>query len=60
MAESAVLLAHEVGPEQPVRQWLFSLPFPLRVLFASRPETVGWVLGIGHRLISMPTSKVWW
>lgn len=60
MAESAALLVHEVGPEQPMRQWLLSLPFPLRVLFASRPETVGRVLGIVHRLISMPTSKVRW
>ncbi len=44
MAESAALLVDEVLPEQPVRQWVLSFPFPLRFLFASRPE------GAGYRL----------
>ena len=45
MAESAALLVDEVFPEQPVRQWVLSVPYPLRFLFASRPrrtaETAG-------------------
>ncbi|GHM57628.1 hypothetical protein ECZU51_62980 [Escherichia coli] len=46
MAESAALLVDEVLPEQPMRQWVLSFPFQLRFLFASRPEIMGWVLGI--------------
>ncbi len=41
MAESAALLADEVFHEQPVRQWVLSVPYPLRFLFASRPEVMG-------------------
>ena len=41
MAESAVLLVDEVLPEQPMRQWVLSFPFQLRLLFASRPEIMG-------------------
>jgi hypothetical protein len=37
MAESAALLVDEVFPEQPVRKWVLSVPYPLRSLFASRP-----------------------
>ena len=37
LAESAVLLVDDVFPEQPVRQWLLSFPYPLRFLFATRP-----------------------
>lgn len=32
MAETAALLADEVLPERPLRQWVLSLPFALRVL----------------------------
>ena len=46
MAESAALLVDEVLPEQPMRQWVLSVPFPLRFLFASRPTILGQVLGI--------------
>ncbi|MGB5279143.1 MAG: transposase zinc-binding domain-containing protein, partial [Gammaproteobacteria bacterium] len=35
MAESAALLVDEVLPEQPMRQWVLSFPYPLRFLFAS-------------------------
>ena len=52
MAESAALLVDEVFPEQPVRQWVFSLPYPLRFLLASRPEVMGKVLGIVYRCIA--------
>ncbi len=47
MAESAALLVAEVLPEAPVRQGVLSFPFPLRFLFASRPEIMGEVLAIG-------------
>jgi hypothetical protein len=40
MAESAALLVDEVFPEQPVRQWVLSVPYPLRFLFVSRPEVM--------------------
>ena len=52
MAESAALLVDEVFPEQPVRQWVVSVPSPLRFLFASRPEVMGRVLGIVYRCIA--------
>ena len=52
MAESAALLVDEVLPEQPMRQWVLSFPFPLRFLFASRPEIMGRVLGIISRVIA--------
>jgi hypothetical protein len=49
MAESAALLVDEILPEQPMRQWVLSFPFPLRFLFASQP---GRVLGIVYRVIA--------
>ena len=52
MAESAALLVDEVFPEQPVRQWVLSVPYPLRFLFASRPDIMGAVLGIVYRAIA--------
>ena len=52
MAQSAALLVDEVFPEQPVRQWVLSVPYPLRFLFASRPDIMGAVLGIVYRVIA--------
>ena len=52
MAESAALLVDAVLPHQPIRQWVFSVPFPLRFLFASRPAIMGRVLGIVYRAIA--------
>jgi hypothetical protein len=57
MAESAALLADEVFPEQPVRQWVLSFPYPLRFLFASRPAIMGQVLGIVYRCIATHLVK---
>jgi len=57
MAESAALLVDEVLPEQPVRQWLLSVPYPLRFLFASRPAVMGEVLGIVYRCIATHLTK---
>ena len=50
MAESSALLVDEEFPHQPVRQWVLSFPFQLRLLFASRPLITGQVLGIMHVL----------
>jgi ribosomal protein S27E len=52
MAESAALLVDEVLPHQPMRQWVLSVPFPLRFLFATRPGIMGEVLGIVYRVIA--------
>jgi len=52
MAERAALLVDEVFPEQPVRQCVRSVPYPLRFLFASRPDIMGVLLGIVYRVIA--------
>jgi len=33
-------------------EWVLSVPFPLRFLFASQPTVMGKVLGIVHRAIA--------
>jgi ribosomal protein S27E len=38
MAESARHLVGEVFGARPVRQWVLSFPYPLRLLFASSPK----------------------
>ncbi|EHH6627144.1 IS91 family transposase, partial [Escherichia coli] len=40
-----------------MRQWVLSFPFQLRFLFASRPEIMGWVLGIVYRVIATHLVK---
>ena len=52
MAESARHLVEEVFGPRPVRQWVLSFPYPLRLLFASKPDAIGPVLGIVHRVIA--------
>ncbi len=47
----------EVFPVQPVRQWVLSFPYPLRFLFASRPEIMGQVLGVVYRCIATHLIK---
>ena len=37
MAESAALLVDDILPERPHRQWVLSLPFPLRLLVVKNP-----------------------
>lgn len=46
------MLVDEVLPHQPMRQWVLSVPFPLRFLFASNPEAMTGVLGIVYRTIA--------
>jgi hypothetical protein len=57
MAGSAALMVDEVLPRQPLRQWVLSFPFPLRFLFASRPEIMGRVLGIVYRVIATRNQR---
>ena len=57
MAESAALLVDEVLPQQPMRQWVLSVPFQLRFLFASQPTIMGKALGIVYRAISTHIVK---
>ena len=52
MAETAAHLIEHVLPEQPIRQWVLSFPYPLRFLFATRPAVLSKVLGIVYRAIS--------
>jgi len=52
MVESAALLVDEVLPARPIRQWVLTVPFPLRFLFAAYPELMSRVLGIVTRAIS--------
>ena len=52
MADSAALLVDEILPYQLMRQWVLSVPFPLRFLFASQPAVMGKVLGIVYRTIA--------
>ena len=52
MVESAALLVDEVLPEKPIRQWVLSVPFPLRWLFASKPEMLSKALLVVTRAIS--------
>ncbi|TVS11994.1 MAG: hypothetical protein EA419_06405 [Wenzhouxiangella sp.] len=52
MADGAAWLVDEVLPERPIRQWVLSLPFPLRFLLAIHPALMGRVLGIVYRVIA--------
>jgi ribosomal protein S27E len=40
MVETAALLADEVLPERPLRQWVLSLPYALRFLLATDPAAL--------------------
>ena len=51
MAEGAALLLDQVLPREPLRQWVLSVPFALRYLFATHSAVMGQVLGIVTRAI---------
>ena len=57
MVESAALLVDEVLPEQPIRQWVLSFPYPLRFLFATKPAVMGKVLSIVYRCLATHLIK---
>jgi ribosomal protein S27E len=52
MTDSAALLADEVLPAKPIRQWVLSLPFALRFLLATDAQALTRVLGIVYRTLS--------
>jgi len=47
MIETSAHLVDNVFPEVPVRQWVLSFPWPLRLLFAGRPDALGRCLAVG-------------
>ena len=57
MVDSAALLVDEILPHQPMRQWVLSVPFPLRFLLASQPAVMGKVLGIVYRAIATHLTR---
>ncbi len=52
MAQTAAHLVDHVIPHVPVRQWVLSLPIPLRLLLAAQPKLVTSVLQVVHRVIT--------
>ena len=52
MADSAALFVDEVLPYQPTRQWVLSVPFPLRFLFTNKPKVMTRVPGIVYHAIA--------
>ena len=52
MADTTAHLVEHVLPEQPIRQWVLSFPYPLRFLFATRPAVFTRILGIVYRVIA--------
>ena len=52
MAQTAAHLVDHVIPQVPVRQWVLSLPIPLRLLLAAQPKLVTPVLQVVHRVIT--------
>ena len=52
MSQTAAHLVDHVIPHVPVRQWVLSLPIPLRVLLAAQPELVTPVLQVVQRLVA--------
>jgi hypothetical protein len=57
MTDSAALLADELLPAKPIRQWVLSLPFALRFLLAADARVLTQVLGIFYRTISAHILK---
>ena len=57
MVESAAHLVDHVLPEQPIRQWVLTFPYPLRFLFAAQPQVLSQVLGVVYRAISTNLIK---
>ena len=51
MAEAAAHLVDHVFPEVPVRQWVLSLPHPVRYLLARHPDLCREVRGIFVRSV---------
>ena len=52
MAQTAAHLVDHIIPRVPVRQWVLSLPIPLRYLLAAHPHLLTSILQVIHRAIS--------
>ena len=52
MAQMAAHLVDHAIPHVPVRQWLLSMPIPLRLLLAAQPKLLTPVLQVVHRVIT--------
>jgi hypothetical protein len=52
MSQTAAHLVDHVIPHVPVRQWVLSLPIPLRVLLAAQPELVTPVLQVVQCIVT--------
>ena len=52
MAQSAAHLVDHVIAQAPVRQWVLSLPIPLRLLLAAQPQLLTPVLQVVHRVLT--------
>ena len=57
MVETSAYLVDHVFPHVPVRQWVLSFPWPLRLLFAARPELLTRVLNVITRALSTAVLK---
>jgi len=57
MSQTAAHLGEHVNPRVPVRQWVLSLPIPLRLLLAAQPVLVTPVLQVVHRVITRHLLK---
>jgi len=57
MAESAIHLVDEVLPIKPIRQWVLSFPFQIRLILAVRPKIMSEVLNVATNIISAFLSK---
>ncbi len=51
MSQTAAHLVEHVIPQVPVRQWVLSLPIPLRLLLAAQPELVTPMLQVVQRVV---------
>jgi hypothetical protein len=52
MSETAAHLVDSVLPHQPIRQWVLSFPFQLRLCLAVKPKIMARALEITHQAIS--------
>jgi len=52
MAQTAAHLVDHVIPRVPLRQWVLSLPIPLRLLLASQPQLLTPVLQVVQRVLT--------
>ena len=52
MAVTAAHLVDHIIPRVAVRQWVLSVPIPLRILFAAQPQLLAPLLQVIHRVIA--------